>query len=770
MKAGSASADGDFEKSVNILQASYEDSSIDFKSLGLLCTSYLELNLYDKFFDCHEKWIESGKKGEFFIFVGFTEPEEMIARQLPIRARAYLKLGDYEKALIDAQAVLNNIENEWVQPGEKVFLEGKSGYIYAEAGSAASIAIQAKVRLGDKTGFKKYLNWLEKPSTSDIKLITDVRNAQHAAALISLQQYREALNILQSNTDSFEQKMLDINGALLTPILATMQLGFGIDSENLMNFSELQHLSQTVPLLFMEAMSLQKTGQLQEAELAFDKLISMPILSQFGEIYWASYYAKSELLLARNDNKGAIKHLKLAIESIEIHRKALNSERSKIGFVGDKQIVYQLLVNSLIKQEKIEEAFEYIERSKSRALVDVLTEKSDFASDNEYLKEFDEHDYVLQTFSSSSVDNFNKATERRKASTLRLQKEQPQIASLSTVSFTSLQTIQSYLSNDEILLEYYSFGDDLYAVVINARQISIKTLNGTGLDDLVKQYRESILNYTSNEYVEYSEKLYSMLIEPIEDKITGKKLTIVPHGSLHYLPFSTLSKQSTFLIEQYELRILPSASVLPLISSRNTNESSLNLLALGNPDLGNSVYDLPAAATEVEAILLHKDNSKGLFRLEATETAVKSIGGTARILHIASHGEFNSNVPLKSRLLLAKDNKNDGELTLSEIYDLSLTTDLVVLSACETAVGNITSGDDIVGLTRGFFYAGASSVVSSLWVVDDNATAMLMKAFYQKKESVNSIKALQQAQLSVKQNYNEHPFFWAAFQIYGNAI
>ena len=136
------------------------------------------------------------------------------------------------------------------------------------------------------------------------------------------------------------------------------------------------------------------------------------------------------------------------------------------------------------------------------------------------------------------------------------------------------------------------------------------------------------------------------------------------------------------------------------------------------------------------------------------------------ILHLASHGVFDGEKPLASRLLLSPDDRNDGILTVREIYDLTLSADLVTLSACETGLGEVANGDDVIGLTRGFLYAGAGSIVSSLWTVSDDATEVLMKAFYRNLQTMPKTEALRRAQLETAAQY-PHPYFWSAFQVSG---
>jgi CHAT domain-containing protein len=196
--------------------------------------------------------------------------------------------------------------------------------------------------------------------------------------------------------------------------------------------------------------------------------------------------------------------------------------------------------------------------------------------------------------------------------------------------------------------------------------------------------------------------------------------------------------------------------------------SRAGILALGNPDLGDPKMDLRFAEEEALAVVQKVPQSRALVRKEASESALRRFGAAFSYLHFATHGEFNADAPLESALLLAKDERADGLLTVNKLYSLRLDADLVTLSACETGLGKVASGDDVVGLTRGFLYAGASTVVASLWKVDDRATAALMTRFYDELRSGDKREALRAAQLATREKFL-HPFFWAAFQLTGSA-
>ncbi len=176
------------------------------------------------------------------------------------------------------------------------------------------------------------------------------------------------------------------------------------------------------------------------------------------------------------------------------------------------------------------------------------------------------------------------------------------------------------------------------------------------------------------------------------------------------------------------------------------------------------------ARQEVETIA-NLLNSQPRLGKAATESTVRSEATQSGIVHLAVHGEYNIYNPLFSAIRLVGDTSNDGSLEVHEVYELDLTSDtnLVVLSACDTKKGELSRGDEVVGLNRAFLYAGTPTVMASLWNVDDAATGMLMEKFYTYwKQGMGKAEALQQAQKDVREKY-PHPYYWAAFSLTGDA-
>jgi CHAT domain-containing protein len=142
-------------------------------------------------------------------------------------------------------------------------------------------------------------------------------------------------------------------------------------------------------------------------------------------------------------------------------------------------------------------------------------------------------------------------------------------------------------------------------------------------------------------------------------------------------------------------------------------------------------------------------SSSVLLGKEATKLKAKDLSSQHDILHFAAHAELNAEDPLSSAILLAKANGDEGKLEVREIFELDLNASVVVLSGCETGLGKLSSGDELVGLTRAFIYAGTPSVVASLWKVDDHSTAQLMSAFYKNLKTMTKVDALRQAQVNM---------------------
>jgi CHAT domain-containing protein/predicted negative regulator of RcsB-dependent stress response len=350
------------------------------------------------------------------------------------------------------------------------------------------------------------------------------------------------------------------------------------------------------------------------------------------------------------------------------------------------------------------------------------------------------------------------------------------------------------------------------------------TATGTSRD------RRQKVEQADNEYWQEAGRLSEMLLGPVATKLAGKRILVVADGALQYLPFAALPipgrKDATVpMVVEHEIVSLPSASVLALLrqetGSRRPPARAVAVFAdpvfeADDPRL-RAVKDTPtrnasvqgqvdavnASAAPNEALIgagILRDGSLGVPRLAATRQEANAIAAVApqgmtlnavdfdasraaamspdlaqyRIVHFATHGVFNSDQPGLGGIILSMYDKQgrpqNGFLRLHDIYNLNLPAELVVLSACNTALGKSIKGEGLVGIVRGFMYAGAKRVVASHWKVDDEATGELMARFYEEmfKQNRSPAAALRQAQLAMRQHDRwQSPFYWAAFVLQG---
>lgn len=529
---------------------------------------------------------------------------------------------------------------------------------------------------------------------------------------------------------------------------------------------------QERPLLLAE--SARQLGRLSEARSHFERVLAHPTIAAHRNAHRLALQGLGLLALAQGRRDQGIERLRQAVEIVEQQRRTVAEDAAKIGFLHDKAALYGELVAALIAAGREREAFEYAERAKGRALVELLADLElaeaqgepllqSYLSDEQALLNAQGSERAaaaegIMAEESSLLGRLRGSAERARQ---RLLREAPAIASLVTVDPPRLSAIQAKLPPGTTLLEYFAAADRWWAFVVTRDRISATPLPVTGdIERQVAAYRHAIARELFNHRAR-GERLYRALIAPVERSL-GSNLVIVPHGALHQLPFAALpvtAKET--LLDRYRLSYLPSAGVMSYLSCDKAR--SAKLLAIGNPsDTGMS--PLPAAEREAEWLAARSKGARLLLGDEATESRWRDLARHYDLLHIASHGLLDPNEPLRSRLLLTPDRRHDGELTAAELYQLELDAELVTLSACQTGLGRVTNGDEVIGLTRGFLSAGARAVLSSLWKVDDAATATLMQAFYRARDRLPLSEALRTAQRQLRAK-QPHPFYWAAFRL-----
>jgi CHAT domain-containing protein/tetratricopeptide (TPR) repeat protein len=707
-----------------------------------LCFAYSKLKRYEKLLPCLNQLQALVTKGDTRTRIfGLDDATPTIHL---MRAEALTDLGQYAEARRQANDALVWLRKE--NSGDQDMVVG------AYAAVAVAVALQ-----GDYTTARQTVELLK-----GFNVRSDYKRAKAMAlarAQMAIGAWADVIVTLESSDASFRFDMM----------LDNLLSGAAFTGRNNWVWTEL-------PRAFMMHKAQLEVGRLDPARAGFDKLLSTPELTVNAEIYWQVLYARGQVAERDGQTEKALEYFRKARDLVEGQRRSIRTETSKIGFAADKQAVYQGIVRTALKLGNKAQVLEVAEQAKSRALVDMLATKSDFGIYGQRAPEIAAAFAEFQRIDSElSIQVPDTSVARRaelnglmQQASVRLQTLAPQLASLITSGSISVERMAAGLGPQETLVGFFTSGTALYGYTMAGAEIRIFQLDGNGLTEDVSEFVQSIKK-RRRQSKELGEVLYKRLLRPMQSAIAGRDLLIVPHGSLHYVPFAALHDGEKFLMQSRALRYLPSAMLLGLMPearafSASTQDPVNRILILGNPDLGQAALDLPAAQLEAQDLqTMFAKNSELFVRLAATETLIKERAYDFSHIHVASHGEFSADAPLESRLKLSKDSKNDGMLSVGEIYGLRLNAKLVMLSACETGLGSISSGDDVVGLTRGFLYAGAQNVVGSLWEVDDDATAELSRLMYAgMKKGLPVGKALAEAQEQLMRK-KPHPYFWAAF-------
>jgi CHAT domain-containing protein len=480
----------------------------------------------------------------------------------------------------------------------------------------------------------------------------------------------------------------------------------------------------------------------------------------------------------------AIPYYKKAIDTIESTRSLLESEEFRTSFFEDKGQIYGGIILAHLGARNVEEAFNYNERARSRAFLDILGSKVELTRGETLLEE----ERALQARINAlkammeepgeEEDAADKGQLRQELGAAqkaytdflsKVRKEDKEQASLMNVEPLTLKQLQELLEPGVTVLEYFVLQGRAVLWVVEKDRVNFVrlSLNRSQLISKVAAIRDSIYQVGEKEkFKSLSQELYKVLIEPALANIQGKELLIIPHDVLHYLPYQALlSPEGKYLIQDYPIYYLSSASLMQFTREKR-RASREKALVMGNPSLGDAAYDLRFAEREAKEVARLYPQSAVYVRSEATKSRAVSLSPNYDILHFAVHGELREDDPLNSGLLLAGDGKEDGRLRVGEIFSLNLKADTVVLSACESGLGKISSGDEIIGLTRSFIYAGTPSIVTTLWKVNDRTSYELMGEFYSQLKTGRKAEALRQAQLKTMKEFPE-PFFWAAYGLTG---
>jgi CHAT domain-containing protein/tetratricopeptide (TPR) repeat protein len=619
--------------------------------------------------------------------------------------------------------------------------------------------------------------------------------AYHGVALTQMQRYTEALEVFKDAHKKFESEgnqywvgVLDLYRADVHLELRRYWEAHSLAIRAKERFEALQIPSRrllSLVILGRIALSMDDTAS------AENHMSQVPLIAEQSRtplLRFPYYVLSAQIAERKQEWAKAEEHFRMAAQDLETHQSRLHHDDLKVTFLRGRNQVYESLVRLALDspENPVEKAYSWCERSKSRGLVELLSQhmpsvqlrgEPSLLRRVHRLREELNLQYIKskpETKANLSAPDFEALTmkEQELARTLReVAMHDPEYVSLQQTTPLELAEVQAFIPDRTTLVEYFSTRDEVIAFVISRNDAKVfRRLVPTGRlrslherlafqlekffmgKDYVHEHSQRILEGTQR----HLNALYAALIQPLIDKIETPHVTIIPHGMLHFLPFHAFFDGDQYLMDRFEVSYAPSASVLRYCVE--------NPEIVGASPLIVGVADelVPMVDDEVRKLGALFPEGRVLSGEAATRQAFSDAAQSASFIHVATHANFRQDNPMFSSFKLA-----DGYVTALDLFSMDCRTNLVALSGCQSGLAEISGSDDLLGLIRGFLYAGARSLLLSLWSVNDESTMLLMSEFYKEwQKGANKAQALQSAMRSVREVF-PHPFHWAPFILAG---
>jgi len=751
------------------------DTAIVLRNLGV---SYISLNQFSEALDTYSKARDFCARQDAPLLL--AEVEYNVAYLYYLRgeyARAIssyeitrelcVQAGDpYHRALCDLDQSEMYLELNMSRDGARLAESARAGFQklkmrYEIAKATAFIGLAAN-QLGDRARALKMFATARKLFVEERnQLWPAVLDLYRAVVLFDDGEDESAAELCQAALDVFVANSIHSRAAVCEVLLARLALRSG-------EFNIAQEDCHS---------AIERLETLEAPAIACHAYLSM------GE-------AQEGLL----DFEGARTSYETASSILEELRSELVQEDSKIAFLKDKLAIYENLVALILRRQPNQDdkarAFDQIERAKSRSLAELLAVRmeppdstggpggidavSDLRDQLNWTTHLLERDQLQSE--PSSVTHTKQLREKARVlkgkladALMEAKFRGERVPVTESGGNLSLEDIRESLPPDTTVLEYYRCRDSFLACVLDRDRIEILEIAPVSrirerLRLLQFQFSKFRLGH---EYISlFAEQLYraietnlwvlySDLIAPVRAYLRGTRLVIVPHGLLHQLPFHALTRDGRALLDEFEISYAPSASVLAWLLKKQPVSTSESLV-MGVADL-----QAPHIQQEAETVAADLPGATLLLGESATLESLRSFAPKVRNIHIAAHGYFCQENPMFSSIRLG-----DSSLTLIDLYQLTLSADLVALSGCGTGINVVLGGDELRGLVRGLLHAGAHSVMVSLWDVHDESTTEFMTLFYRNLRSMTKSQALRLAALEVR-NHRVHPYYWAPFVLVG---
>ncbi|MGH7800223.1 MAG: CHAT domain-containing protein [Thermodesulfobacteriota bacterium] len=762
---------GNYQESIKLLNHALgineeiNDSTQTAKTLINLATINLRLRNYQNSIQYLNRALD---------IAGSAKEENLKAYSLNLTGAIYRQQGDYTKAL--------HYYEDALKINKKLGLQ-------TEIATNLSIIGELYKELGNYDDALKYFQQsLGISEASKDRLLTAINLNFIGEVKYKQGNYEEALSLYNSSLEIFEE--------------------LGFKDRIARSFNDIGYLQ----------------GEKKEWDDAIENLDkAIKIYKDLGDREWVrvALFGRGVYSEEKGDLVFAVKNYKEAVEVFESIREDIAGDEEDKQLFSDVNVrMYENLVSLLLRQGKKEEALEYIERSRSKTLRDTFLKSGITSSDEKTRGLLTLYDELSRKEASvnyelvnekgkpkpnlDKVDNLVKTLAKTRKDfrqvTYELSTEYADVYKLLSIrpgTFFDLEK-KNKLPSNTVFIEYFITDKETYIFLMGEKDLIVKRVSVTKeeLNELVSLFRDIIQKnksipskawrdggtdkYAGNikTFKDVSMRLYQYLLEPIENETRHSDIVaIIPFGSLHYLPFHALAKENAygdleFFIEKKGVVYLvsTSANYLDLVLRDGKKREIGSVVAFGNPDLGEPELVLPYSEEEVLVIKEMFPNATVFLKRDATKDNFKRSWGKHEIVHMAAHGLIQD----EPSILLAP--LGSGSLTLSDITGLqpARNTQLVVLSLCDAAIernGSNPTGAELNSVALAFSSVGASSVIASLWRVDDRATSQLMEKFYRnlKIEGKFNYEALRKAQLDMLKRSDKYsqPFYWAPFVLVG---
>ncbi|WP_340103988.1 CHAT domain-containing protein [Rhodohalobacter sp. 8-1] len=534
------------------------------------------------------------------------------------------------------------------------------------------------------------------------------------------------------------------------------------------------------------------------------------------------------------DNKQSLMALKWAADLVDLVQRSFKNEASKLQLIEDNYSIYtgaveilSLLYRETGNEKYMDQIFETIEESRSRIALEQIQKvnaskyagvpariihqeenlKNKITKMQQELHREENKGLEKDTLRISALrdsifyykrdhDDFTDHLEETYPSYYQLKYDQ---------SVISRADAQSLLQQDEVVLSYILGEVSAYVMVVTKENVNFVRLgSSTVITDLVIKLKEYVLSEKSEAYRQAAYELYTLLIQPAGQYITGDKIIVMADQALHYLPFELLLTEVPdhvkfsrypYLVHDYVFSYAPSLTLLDkMLSGKEDNPRNLLALAPFSSEISREDkvlmdHQYSASANPLYLTTYETTSISSQFRSQTSlgdylnpRKAELLMGENATFsgffekdlreydfIHFATHAFINEEQPEFSAILLYPEEGNSGAAYVGDIYNLELDANLVVLGACQTGLGSIYKGEGLIGFTRAFIYAGASNLAVSMWRVSDQPTAYLMIDFYDLiRQGYDYNEALRQAKLNlISKPQFANPVNWAAFTLTG---